>query len=230
MRKAEERHNVHLNQNEIAAILNGSSAIEEEHACFCHWKNCPQCQTRLGDAVLEAGTFVSGQTAENVRLYTIASNPVFHVACSDKAVVAAAFSITALRNILSYPVSLEAALCEYPFYKELALRIKNYFTAGTPLGRMPVHPITHTSAFMTQVLFWTWLIPHGATVCYGDIARWLGRPGAARAVGQALHRNPLPVIIPCHRVLGRSGNLVGYSAGILQKKRLLTIEGHAPTS
>lgn len=227
MRNAGDRNSKHLNQNEIAAILPGALSTERERLLFQHWKNCPECRRRLGEAILETGTFVSGQTAENVRLYTIASNPTFHVACTDKAVVAAAFSMTALRNILRHTVFVEAASCENPFPTELASRIKNYFTFGTPLGRIPVHLITKTSTFMTQVLFWTRLIPHGVTVSYGDIARWLTRPGAARAVGQALHRNPFPVIIPCHRVLGRTGNLVGYSAGIPQKRHCLMIEGYA---
>lgn len=69
-------------------------------------------------------------------------------------------------------------------------------------------------------------IPYGQTRTYGDIARAIDRPTAARAVGRACGRNPLPPIIPCHRVLGFDGKLVGYSGrgGISMKKRLLEIE------
>jgi methylated-DNA-[protein]-cysteine S-methyltransferase len=70
-------------------------------------------------------------------------------------------------------------------------------------------------------------IPPGATLTYGDIAARLGEPGSARAVGQALGRNPFPIIVPCHRVLAANGQLGGFSAtgGSATKRRLLTIEG-----
>jgi methylated-DNA-[protein]-cysteine S-methyltransferase len=70
-------------------------------------------------------------------------------------------------------------------------------------------------------------IPPGETLTYGDIAARLGDTGLARAVGQALGRNPFPIIVPCHRVLAANGQLGGFSAagGPLTKRRLLTIEG-----
>ncbi len=73
-------------------------------------------------------------------------------------------------------------------------------------------------------------IPAGATVSYGEIAAGLGAPGAARAVGQALARNPFLVIVPCHRVLAAGGKLGGFSAhgGVATKRRLLAIEGARP--
>jgi methylated-DNA-[protein]-cysteine S-methyltransferase len=69
-------------------------------------------------------------------------------------------------------------------------------------------------------------IPPGATRTYGEIARDLGEPGAARAVGQALGRNPFPIVVPCHRVLGAGGRSGGFSApgGVRTKLRLLEIE------
>jgi methylated-DNA-[protein]-cysteine S-methyltransferase len=69
-------------------------------------------------------------------------------------------------------------------------------------------------------------IPPGATLTYGDIARDLGEPGAARAVGQALGRNPFPIVVPCHRVLASGGRAGGFSApgGVRTKLRLLEIE------
>lgn len=67
-------------------------------------------------------------------------------------------------------------------------------------------------------------IPYGATASYGEIAARIGRPGAARAVGMANHLNLLPVIIPCHRVLGARGELTGYAGGIGFKRYLLELE------
>jgi len=72
-------------------------------------------------------------------------------------------------------------------------------------------------------------IPYGQTRSYGEIAKALGKPGAARAVGMANHDNPIAVVIPCHRVVGSDGSLTGYAGGIHLKQQLLAIEcsGHA---
>jgi methylated-DNA-[protein]-cysteine S-methyltransferase len=69
-------------------------------------------------------------------------------------------------------------------------------------------------------------IPPGGTLSYGDIARRVGAPGAARAVGQALGRNPFPIVVPCHRVLAAGGKIGGFSAqgGVATKRRMLAIE------
>ncbi|MBC7323764.1 MAG: methylated-DNA--[protein]-cysteine S-methyltransferase [Moorella sp. (in: Bacteria)] len=67
-------------------------------------------------------------------------------------------------------------------------------------------------------------IPYGTTCSYGDIARAVGRPGAARAVGQAIGRNPVAIIIPCHRVIGKDGRLVGFGGGLEVKEWLLQFE------
>jgi methylated-DNA-[protein]-cysteine S-methyltransferase len=67
-------------------------------------------------------------------------------------------------------------------------------------------------------------IPYGETVSYGEIARRVGQPGAARAVGLANGRNPIAVIVPCHRVIGANGTLVGYGGGLERKRLLLELE------
>lgn len=68
-------------------------------------------------------------------------------------------------------------------------------------------------------------IPWGSVRTYGDVARELGAPGAARAVGGAMAANRLPIVVPCHRVLGAGGRLVGFAAGLPMKARLLALEG-----
>lgn len=67
-------------------------------------------------------------------------------------------------------------------------------------------------------------IPYGQTRSYGEIARGLGEPGAAQAVGAACGRNPLPIIVPCHRVIGSGGKLVGFAGGLHRKRWLLQLE------
>jgi methylated-DNA-[protein]-cysteine S-methyltransferase len=68
-------------------------------------------------------------------------------------------------------------------------------------------------------------VPYGNTETYGSLAARIGRPRAARAVGGALNRNPLPIVLPCHRVVGASGSLVGYAGGLERKRALLELEG-----
>jgi methylated-DNA-[protein]-cysteine S-methyltransferase len=70
-------------------------------------------------------------------------------------------------------------------------------------------------------------IPYGSTCSYMDIARSLGKSGAARAVGMANHENPIAIVIPCHRVVGSDGSLTGYAGGLHLKKQLLSIETQA---
>ena len=70
-------------------------------------------------------------------------------------------------------------------------------------------------------------IPHGRTISYAELARRLGRPGHVRAVGGANARNPLPIVVPCHRVIGSRGHLTGYVGGLDRKRALLAREASA---
>lgn len=81
-----------------------------------------------------------------------------------------------------------------------------------------------------QLRVWAALrrIPYGVTWSYGRLAAELGSPGASRAVGLANGRNPLPIVVPCHRVIGADGSLTGYSGGIGRKRALLEAEGALP--
>jgi methylated-DNA-[protein]-cysteine S-methyltransferase len=71
-------------------------------------------------------------------------------------------------------------------------------------------------------------IPYGRTATYGEIAHVIGRPKASRAVGAANGANPIPIVIPCHRVIGADGSLTGYGGGLPLKRRLLALEGALP--
>lgn len=114
------------------------------------------------------------------------------------------------------------------FYN-LTRRLKAYFS-----GHKAVFPdeldLSVASTFQHQVWQITRLIPYGKTRSYLWVAEQIGRPGAARAVGQALATNPLPVIIPCHRVTASSGKPGGYSGGVKMKRYLLNLEAPAAVS
>ena len=91
---------------------------------------------------------------------------------------------------------------------------------------LPLCP--HGTEFQCQVWQLLRQIPYGTTITYGQLARMVGKPGAARAVGQANGRNPISIFIPCHRVVGAAGVLRGYAGGTEQKKKLLHLEGALP--
>lgn len=91
---------------------------------------------------------------------------------------------------------------------------------------------SYIKPFQAEVLKAALAIPFGAFLTYGQIARQLGKPAASRAVGGALAHNPVPIIIPCHRVVAADGSLTGFSAadGIRAKQWLLELEGHRVVS
>ncbi len=88
-------------------------------------------------------------------------------------------------------------------------------------------PVAFRSGTPFQHRVWAELrtIPRGKTVTYGELAADLGMPGAARAVGSAVARNPISIVVPCHRVVGADGSLTGYAGGVERKRELLAIEG-----
>jgi methylated-DNA-[protein]-cysteine S-methyltransferase len=81
------------------------------------------------------------------------------------------------------------------------------------------------AAFARAVLDELARVPYGTVTTYGQLARRSGRPRAARAVGTVMNRNPIPIVLPCHRVVGSTGKLVGYAGGLDRKQALLELEG-----
>ena len=79
--------------------------------------------------------------------------------------------------------------------------------------------------FHEQVLHELALVPYGRTETYGGLAAKVGRPRAARAVGTVMHHNPIPIVLPCHRIVGANGSLTGYAGGLDRKRLLLQLEG-----
>jgi len=111
---------------------------------------------------------------------------------------------------------------ETPLIKKAALQIEEYFSGKRKKFSLPL--FMQGTEF--QMAVWKALqsIPYGKTCSYKDIAVQTGRPKAVRAVGMANHRNPISIIVPCHRVIGHNGALVGYGAGLPLKRYLLDLE------
>ncbi|HEY3261334.1 MAG TPA: methylated-DNA--[protein]-cysteine S-methyltransferase [Pseudonocardiaceae bacterium] len=105
---------------------------------------------------------------------------------------------------------------------EAASQLGRYFAGRLTEFDLPLAP--EGTPFQRSVWQALRAIPYGETVTYGELAERLGRPGAARAVGAANGRNPISIVVPCHRVIGSSGHLTGYGGGIEQKRQLLALE------
>jgi methylated-DNA-[protein]-cysteine S-methyltransferase len=84
------------------------------------------------------------------------------------------------------------------------------------------------SEFSRAVLAELARVPYGRLTTYGALAQGAGKPRAARAVGTIMNRNPIPIVLPCHRVVGANGSLVGYAGGLERKQQLLALEGSVP--
>ena len=109
------------------------------------------------------------------------------------------------------PITLQKQFTRYFSGKPVTFHVPLDLTGGTP--------------FQQKVWRVLCSIPYGQTRSYGWVARKLGKPGAARAVGTACGANPIPIIVPCHRVIASDGSLGGYSGGLAWKRRLLRNEG-----
>ncbi|HOE57035.1 MAG TPA: methylated-DNA--[protein]-cysteine S-methyltransferase [Bacillota bacterium] len=117
----------------------------------------------------------------------------------------------------------DAQLGETHLLKEAVRQLESYFAGELKEFTLPLKP--EGTEFMKKV--WSALceIPYGKTVSYKEIAEKVGVPKGARAVGIANNRNPIPIFIPCHRVIGADGSLTGYGGGLDMKKYLLELEG-----
>ena len=102
--------------------------------------------------------------------------------------------------------------------------LEEYFAGRRRVFSVPLS--IHGTAFQEKVWRELIKIPYGCTASYKDIARNIGNERACRAVGMANHVNPLPIFVPCHRVVGANGRLTGYAGGLDIKRRLLEIEGY----
>jgi methylated-DNA-[protein]-cysteine S-methyltransferase len=110
-----------------------------------------------------------------------------------------------------------------PLLEEGRRQLLEYLAGERQIFDLPLAPAG--TPFQRAVWQALQTIPYGQTRSYGDIARQIGRPKAFRAVGMANHENPIPIFIPCHRVVGSDGSLTGYAGGLELKKALLGLEG-----
>jgi len=112
-----------------------------------------------------------------------------------------------------------------PAIAELVEQVQRLLLGETVTLSLEWLALEHCSPFQRRVFLADYRIPRGQVTTYGLLARYLGVPGGARAVGGALAHNPFPIVIPCHRVIASDGSLGGYQGGLAMKRWLLEMEG-----
>ena len=113
---------------------------------------------------------------------------------------------------------------DHPVFVETAAQLRDYFAGKRDRFELPLD-LSHGTVFQQAVWQALLAIPTGQTTSYGALSLRIDKPAAVRAVGAAVGRNPISVIVPCHRVLGANGSLTGYAGGLERKSALLELEG-----
>ena len=137
------------------------------------------------------------------------------VSCSDIGVVTVKLGCQKIKN----------SIPQIKWQKELVILFKQYINGEKVCFKRIPLDLDKGTQFQKSVWDTARKIPFGKTLSYGEIAERIGRPKSARAVGNAMGKNPVPVIIPCHRVIASNGSLGGFSSGLEWKKVLLENEG-----
>ena len=113
---------------------------------------------------------------------------------------------------------------DHPVLRQALKQLAEYFSGARTTFDLPLD-LQGGTAFQQSVWRALLAIPRGGTTSYGLLGQRIGQPHAARAVGAAVGRNPLTIVVPCHRVLGTDGSLTGYAGGLARKTALLRLEG-----
>lgn len=153
------------------------------------------------------------------RVWTRIASPI-----GELTIVAENDAIVAIEMSPARPETTANALREdaHLMLNEAKRQLDAYFARELHEFSLPLRP-TGTD-FQQRVWKALQRIPYGATVSYGDIAKAIGSPGSSRAVGAANGANPIPIVVPCHRVIGSNGSLTGYGGGLDRKRKLLALE------
>jgi methylated-DNA-[protein]-cysteine S-methyltransferase len=235
-----------LTEQHLLALLAGDSYLDEwqEHlagcpACRALWQEQEPLQKALGqplnDAVLDR--LVRAGRVRLKKTLELAARPRAYYGAWPDSPVGQIFVAVSERGLCG--VSFRNT--EEDFVQRLKRRgfdavgvpehvigaisqLREYFDGRRRRFDMTID-LTGQTPFQRLVLERTADVPAGQVVSYGDVARRIGKPRAMRAVGAALGQNPIPIVVPCHRVIGSDGGLHGYSGGLDIKERLLKLEG-----
>ena len=186
-------------------------------------------ETNMAAAKIKLDRALKAEQAEVVYYDHVPDSPIgaFFVGLSEQGIVALSFEESEERFLAWLQRKARAGVVRKPSkLREVVSQVLEYLE-----GRRNVFAFTYDlrslTPFQRNVLTTVQEVPRGEYLTYGELAQRIGKPGAARAVGQALGSNPIPILIPCHRVLASDGSLGGYSGrgGVRTKEALLRLEG-----
>ncbi len=235
-----------LTEKDLVALLAGDSSPEEwrEHiascpACHILWSKHARLLVALDAAAKEVALdkVVSAARARLEEALSLAAKPVASYGVWSRSPVGRLFMAVSERGLcaISFPSTEQdfvGRLQRRGFrplragedVKGATSQLREYFAGRRKRFDMVVD-LTGQTRFQRLVLETTAEVPAGQVVSYGEIARRIGKPRASRAVGAALGQNPIPIVVPCHRVIGSDGGLHGYGGGLDVKEKLLRLEG-----
>src|SRR3954452_5144312 len=183
-----------------------------------------------GGAAFDPGRFAERATKEGLAdvAYTHADSPLgpLLLAATPRGLVCVSYSEfrDEDQTLESLAARLSPRVIEAPGRLDDARRqLDDYFSGRLTAFSLPID-WSLVGDFGRRVLGRTAAIPYGSVSTYGDVARAIGSPRAARATGNALGSNPMPIVVPCHRVVASGGKMGGYTGGIERKQLLLTLE------
>jgi methylated-DNA-[protein]-cysteine S-methyltransferase len=174
---------------------------------------------RFRDAATRAGLLDAA--------FDVVDSPVgpLLVAASDKGILRISFDADADRSLAQLAGLAGRRILRVPRAIDAVRReLDEYFEQRRRSFDITVD-LRGTSPFTGEVLRELTLVPYGQTATYGDLAARVGRPRAARAIGMVMNHNPIPIVLPCHRIVGANGSLTGYGGGLDRKELLLRLEG-----
>src|SRR3954454_13101183 len=174
----------------------------------------PDLDTRFREAALREGLV-------DVR-YDVVDSPIggLFVAATERGLCRISFWPDGMEDALARPSGPRGL--RWPL-DEVRRELDEYFEGRRQTFDLPID--LRVAPFNESVLRELARVPYGSTETYGGLARKVGRPTAARAVGTVMNRNPIPIVLPCHRIVGANGSLTGYAGGLDVKRRLLQLEG-----
>jgi len=157
--------------------------------------------------------------------YDVLDSPVgpLLVAASDAGVCRISYFVDGAPEWLAEDFGVRVLRAAQPV-DDVRRQLDEYFEHRRTEFDLPLD-LRAAAPFHREVLGELARVPYGETVTYGSLAARVGRPRAARAIGLAMNRNPIPIVLPCHRVVGSTGSLTGYAGGLDKKELLLRLEG-----
>jgi methylated-DNA-[protein]-cysteine S-methyltransferase len=179
----------------------------------------PELDARFRDAAAEAGLLDAAYDLVDTPLGTLL------VAATEEGVCRISYDPEPDRELEQLGRLLGTRILRTPKPVDEARRqLDEYFAQRRTGFALPLD-LRLSAGFSRRVLEELARVPYGETTTYGELAARAERPRAARAVGTVMNRNPIPIVLPCHRVVGSTGSLVGYGGGLHRKEQLLRLEG-----